>query len=121
MNKVVLSGYLAKDSDLKVLEKTQILNLVIGVNDGYGDYKKSYFINATMFGKDLAKIAEYTPKGTHIAVSGKLITRSYEDKEHNKKYVTEIEIDNYNGLELLGKPKAEQPHLEEVTDGDKPF
>lgn len=123
MNKVVVSGYLAKDSELKVLEKTHILNIVVGVNDGYGEHKKTYFLNATMFGKDLSKIAECTPKGTHVALSGKMITRTYDNKEGVKQYVTQIEIDNYGGLELLGKPKKEESHLDNVPSdyGDMPF
>ena len=52
----------------------------------------------------MAEIAEkYLTKGKEVAVEGKLINRSYTDKDGNKKYVTEVEV---NELLMLGS-KAE--------------
>jgi single-strand DNA-binding protein len=38
-------------------------------------------------------IEKYTDKGSEIAVGGKLVNRSYEDKDGNKKYISEVQID----------------------------
>jgi single-strand DNA-binding protein len=52
----------------------------------------------------VAEIAEkYTDKGSELVVEGKLVHRSYEDKEGNKKYITEIQV---NELLLLGDKSA---------------
>ncbi len=52
----------------------------------------------------VAEIAEkYADKGSELVVAGKLVHRSYEDKEGNKKYITEIQV---NELLLLGDRSA---------------
>ena len=59
--------------------------------------------NLVAWGK-VADIAEkYLNKGTEVAIEGKLINRSYTDKEGNKKYIAEVQV---NELLLLGS-KAE--------------
>lgn len=53
----------------------------------------------------LAEIAEkYLSKGREVAVEGKLVSRSYNDREGNKKYITEIQVSE---LLLLGVKQAE--------------
>lgn len=48
--------------------------------------------NVVVWGK-LADIAEkYVVKGKEVAIEGKLVNRSYEDKENKKKYITEIVV-----------------------------
>ena len=60
--------------------------------------------NLIAWGK-LADIAErFLIKGKEVAVEGKLINRSYNDKEGNKRYVTEIQV---NELLLLGTKAAD--------------
>ena len=50
------------------------------------------------------QIEKYITKGKEVAVEGKLITRNYNDKEGNKKYVTEIQV---NELLMLGSKDAD--------------
>ena len=53
----------------------------------------------------LAEIAEkYLSVGKEVAVEGKLVNRSYNDKDGNKKYITEIQV---NELLMLGAKSAE--------------
>ena len=51
------------------------------------------------WGKTVDIISKYLQKGNEIAVEGKLVSRSYDDKNGNKKYVTEIVV---NELLMLG-------------------
>ena len=56
--------------------------------------------NVVAWGK-VAEIAEkYLTKGKEVAVEGKLVNRSYNDKEGNKKYITEVVV---NELLLIGE------------------
>ena len=56
--------------------------------------------------RGLAKVVEsYVKKGTQIYIEGKLRTRSYDDKDGNKRYVTEVYADN---LQLLGRRSDNQ-------------
>ena len=57
-------------------------------------------ITVLFFGK-LAEIAEkYLDKGKEVAIEGKLVNRSYNDKEGNKKYITEVQV---NEILMLGE------------------
>ena len=61
--------------------------------------------NLVMWGK-LAEIAEkHLTVGKEVAVEGKLVNRSYDDKDGNKKYVTEIQV---NELLMLGTKPTEE-------------
>ena len=76
----------------------------IATNESYRNVKgdkitETIWHNLIAWGK-VAEIAEkYLIKGSEVAIEGKLVSRSYEDKEGNKKYVTEVQV---NELLLLG-------------------
>ena len=66
--------------------------------------KETQWHNLVAWGK-LAEIAEkYLSVGKEVAVEGKLVSRSYNDKDGNKKYFTEIQV---NELLMLGAKSAE--------------
>ena len=66
--------------------------------------KETQWHNLVAWGK-LAEIAEkYLSVGKEVAVEGKLVSRSYNDKDGNKKYITEIQV---NELLMLGAKSAE--------------
>lgn len=125
MNKIVLSGNLVKDSELKFLPggETAVANFTIANNEGYGDKKQVTFLNCVLFGKRAESLNNYLTKGTKVIIDGKLRIRDYEDKEKNKRYITEIIV---NELELLGnRQEKEQGQIQssdltETTD-DIPF
>jgi single-strand DNA-binding protein len=56
--------------------------------------------NVVAWGKTAELIENYVPKGKEIGVEGKLTSRSYEDKEGNKRYITEVVC---NEVLLFGK------------------
>jgi single-strand DNA-binding protein len=82
--------------------------------------------------RTLAEIAEkILRKGTQIYVEGKLQTRSWEDKDGNKRYITEVVADNFTVLSNKNKPEEQTEHAQDplstiLTDeteplGDLPF
>ena len=60
----------------------------------------THWHNIIAWGKTAELVENYVPKGKEIGVEGKLTTRSYEDKEGIKRYITEVVC---NELLLLGK------------------
>ena len=95
-NKVQLIGNLGKDPEVKQLESGKTLakfSLATSENYKNADGEKvtdTQWHNLVAWGKT-AQIAEkYLKKGNKIAIEGKLINRSYEDKEGIKRYVTEV-------------------------------
>lgn len=107
MNNVNLIGRLVKDSDLADIgaNKTPKMTFTIAVDDGFGENKRTYFIQCELWGKRAESLFDYMVKGTQVAVNGKLTTGSYENKEGNKVYTTTV---NVNEVDLLKVPKTEE-------------
>ena len=109
-NKVQLIGNLGNVPEVRTTETgKKLVKFSVATNEIYRNangekIKETQWHNLIAWGK-VAEIAEkYLLKGTEVAIEGKLINRNYTDKEGNKKYVTEIQV---NELLLLGnKPTA---------------
>lgn len=105
-NRVQLIGNLGNDPEMVVLENgNKLAKFSIATNETYKNAQgekvtDTQWHNVVAWGK-VAEIAEnYLIKGKEVAVEGKLTSRSYENKEGEKKYITEIKC---NELLLLGK------------------
>jgi single-strand DNA-binding protein len=110
VNKVILVGNAGKDPEVKYLENsTPVCNLTLATNEIYtnksGEKVKNTEWHNIVLWRSLAEIAQkYVKKGTQVYIEGKIRTRSYDDKDGNKKYITEIVADN---MQLLGhKPEG---------------
>jgi single-strand DNA-binding protein len=108
-NKVQLIGNLGNAPEVKTTESgKKLARFSVATNESYRNAKgekvtETTWHNLVAWGK-VADIAEkYLNKGSEIAIEGKLINRSYSDKDGNKKYITEVQV---NELLMLGS-KAE--------------
>ena len=108
VNKVILIGNVGKDPEVKYFDDNNaVANFSLATSErgfkaanGTEVPERTEWHNIVCW-RGLAKIAEqFVKKGTQIYIEGKLRTRSYDDKNGVKKYVTEIVADN---LELLGR------------------
>lgn len=108
VNKVVLIGRVGKDPEVKYFDNdTSVANFSLATSErgfkaanGTVVPERTEWHNIVCW-RGLAKIAEqFVQKGTQLYIEGKIKTRSYDDKNGVKKYVTEIYADN---LELLGR------------------
>ena len=104
-NKVQLIGHLGQTPEIKSFESgRKMAKFSLATNENYRNAKgekvtETQWHNLVAFGK-LAGIAEkYLTKGKEIAVEGKLVNRSYTDKEGNKKYISEVQV---NELLMVG-------------------
>ena len=105
-NKVQLIGNLGNDPEIQTLENgTKLAKFSIATNETYKNAKgekvtDTQWHNIVAWGK-LAEIAEeFLSKGKEIMVEGKLVNRSYETNEGEKRSITEIKC---NELLMLGK------------------
>lgn len=95
-NKVQLIGNLGQDPELKELDDNKkVVNFSIATNETFkntqGDKEtKTQWHNVVAWNKTAEIISKYASKGSQLAIEGKLISRSYDDKEGNKKYITEV-------------------------------
>lgn len=105
VNKVVLIGNLGKDPDLQYLEgNIGVAKFPLATTETYKD-KGGKLVSQTewhtvVLWRGLAELSQkYLHKGSLIYVEGRLRTRSWEDKEGNKKFATEVVCDNLIMLE----------------------
>ena len=108
-NRVQLIGNLGKDPEVKTFENDRKLaKFAIATNDFYYNnegekVQDTQWHNVVMWGK-IAEIAEkYLHKGQEVAIEGKLVSRSWETKDGEKRFTTEVVA---NELVLLGKKEA---------------
>lgn len=105
-NKVQLIGNVGAQPEIKILESgKKMARFSLATSENYRNAKgekvtETQWHNIVCWGK-LAEIVEkYLTKGREVALEGRLINRNYNDKEGNKKYITEVQA---NELLLLGK------------------
>lgn len=96
MNKVILMGRLTKDPELRFAagSGTAVTRFSIAITRAH-KREESDFINCVSFGKTAETIAQYFSKGKPIAVTGSIRTGSYDDKDGNKRYTTDVAVDTF--------------------------
>ena len=105
-NKVQLIGHLGQDPEIIALENgNKLAKFSLATSDSYKNaqgqkVEATQWHTVVAWGKIADIVENYVNKGKQVAVEGKLTHRSYETKEGEKRYVTEIRC---NELLLLGK------------------
>ncbi len=109
MNKSILLGRLTKNPEIKLSQKnnTKVANFTLAVNRKYvapGEERKADFINIVAYSKLAEFVEKYLKQGLQICVCGRIQTRTYEDNNGQKRYITEIiaeEIDFADSFKKL--------------------
>jgi single-strand DNA-binding protein len=97
-NKVQLIGNLGMNPEIKELEGgKKLAKFSIATNETYKNAKgervtETQWHNLTAWGKTAEILEKYVTKGKELAIDGKLTHRSYEDKNGDKKFITEIQV-----------------------------
>jgi len=131
LNKVMLIGNLGNDVELKYTQSgVAVCSFRMATTESYKDQSgntidKTEWHNIVMW-RRLAEVAgEYLKKGSKVYVEGKLQTRSWEDQNGNKRYMTEIVADRMLMLDRREGSTEEVPVPEEAAetskDDDLPF
>ena len=105
-NKVQLIGNLGNNPEVKSLDGgKKVARFNVATSESYRNTKgekitETQWHTLVAWGK-VAEIAEkFLQKGSEVAIEGKLINRSYNDKEGNKKYITDVQV---NEILMFGK------------------
>lgn len=125
INKVILIGNTGKDPEYKTLQDgTAVAKLVIATTETYrlknGEIQSRTDWHTIILWRGLATFAnQYIHKGSLVYIEGKLRSRQYEDKEGQKKYVTEVVADQVVLLDK--KTKEANPEVKDIAADDVPF
>lgn len=120
VNKVILIGNLGKDPEVRHLENgATVANFPLATSESYNDRATGERREVTdwhdvVVWRGLADVVEkYVKKGTKVYVEGKLKKRSWQDKDGNTRYTTEVVADE---LTILSRPERENR-----TDQPNPY
>lgn len=100
LNRVILAGNLGADPETRFTQGGQaVMNLRLAVSESYMDKEgvrkeRTDWISCVMFGKRAEALTKILHKGSSVIVEGGIRTSSYEDKDGNKRYKTEVAVNN---------------------------
>ena len=150
LNKVVLAGRITADPELKqTTNGVSVLSFTLAVNrrfskGGEQGEQQADFINVVAWRQTAEFISKYFRKGSAICVTGSIQTRSWQDQQGQKRYATEVVVDDamfvdsrneggntqggsyvpdaYNATPAYSSNTGNTPNFEELnTDDDLPF
>jgi single-strand DNA-binding protein len=139
VNKAILVGRLGKDPEVKYTQGgTPVAKFTLATNEVWKDQngekqERTEWHNIVAWTRLAEICGQYLTKGSRVYVEGRIQTRSWEDKEGNKRYITEIRADNM--VMLSGKSEEARSEKSaaaaassdgssadpEITDDDIPF
>ena len=130
LNKVFLIGNVGRDPEVRYLDQgsaqagqsTKVATFTLATTERYrdrsGELRENTEWHNLVLWRQLADLAErYIRKGSQIYVEGHLRTRSYNDPQGQKKYMTEIVADN---VQLLGRREGEDAPASRPASGYAP-
>ena len=118
MNKVFLIGRLTRDPELRYTgNNTAVATFSLAVNRNFTNQsgeREADFINIVVWRKQAENVKNYIKQGSQVAIDGRIQTRSYDDQNGQKRYVTEVVADNVQFLDT--KNQREQRETNQSFD-----
>ena len=106
MNKVIISGNLTRDMDVKVLANETIVgNFTVANQVGFGDKAKTNFVPVTMFGQRVESLEKYLVTGAKVLIEGEIDYKSVQDDKGNWKNYFSVIVHNIE----INKFKEDNP------------
>ena len=113
MNKVVLVGRLARDPELRTTQSgTSVVSFTVACDRRFarqGEERQADFISCVAWNKTAEFISRYFTKGMRIALDGRIQTRSYDDQNGNKRYITEVVAEDVEFAQSKNEGGGYQP------------
>jgi single-strand DNA-binding protein len=117
LNKVQLIGHLGKNPEVRYTTNgSAVANFTMATNEAWTGKdgqknERAEWHNIVAWGKLGEICGEYLTKGKQVYIEGRLTTRSWEDRDGNKRYTTEVKADN---MIMLGSPGSSGGSQESV-------
>jgi single-strand DNA-binding protein len=126
MNKVILLGRLTRDPDVRYTSgenSTAVARYTLAVDRRFrreGDSATADFIGCVAFGRQAEFAEKYLRQGTKIAITGRIQTGSYTNREGQKVYTTDVVVEEQEFVESKGASAYRPPKrkTEPETDDD---
>lgn len=103
MNRVNLVGRLTRDPELRYTSSNiPVVTFTVAVNRTFTNQngeREADFINIVAWRKQAENVKNYVSKGSQVGIDGRIQTRSYDDNNGNRRYITEVVADSVQFLE----------------------
>lgn len=138
MNSTFLVGRLTKDVDLRYTQSNvAVATFTLAVNRPFKNEngeREADFINCVMWRQQAENLANWAKKGALIGITGRIQTRSYDNQQGQRVYVTEVVAETFQLLESKGQGNQGQKQQQapdfsrntntnplDITEEDLPF
>ncbi|MBB6454440.1 single-strand DNA-binding protein [Salirhabdus euzebyi] len=112
MNRVVLVGRLTKDPDLRYTPNgVAVANFTVAVNRPFSNQqgdREADFINCVVWRRAAENLANFMKKGSLIGVDGRIQTRSFDNQEGKRVFITEVVAETIQFLESKGSSQGDR-------------
>ena len=103
INNVVLVGRMTRDAELRYTpSNVAVATFSLAVNrnfKGANGERETDFINCVIWRQQAENLANWAKKGALIGITGRIQTRSYENQQGQRVYVTEVNVSNFDNLQ----------------------
>lgn len=117
MNKVILIGRLTRDPEIRTAQDGLTIARYSLAIDRQTKEKQADFFRCVTFGKNTEFVERYLKKGTKVAVTGRLQSGSYTDRDGRKVYTVEVVTENHEFVESKAAAERNEQQIETSADG----
>ena len=131
INNVVLVGRMTRDAELRHTPSNQaVATFTLAVNRNFKNQdgeREADFVNCAIWRQQAENLANWAKKGALIGVTGRIQTRSYDNQQGQRVYVTEVVAESFQLLESRGQQSNSQDSSfgnsssMDIQDEDLPF
>lgn len=112
INRVVLTGRLTRDPELRTTGSgISVATFTLAVDRQYTNARgerEADFISCVIWRKSAQNFTKFTSKGSLVGIDGRVQTRTYDDKDGKKVYVTEVVVDDFSLLDSKKDDKTKE-------------
>ena len=131
INNVVLVGRMTRDAELRYTPSNQaVATFTLAVNRNFKNQdgeREADFVNVVIWRQQAENLANWAKKGALIGITGRIQTRSYDNHQGQRVYVTEVVAESFQLLESRGQQSNSQDSSfgnsssMDIQDEDLPF
>ena len=131
INNVVLVGRMTRDAELRYTPSNQaVATFTLAVNRNFNNQdgeREADFVNVVIWRQQAENLANWAKKGALIGITGRIQTRSYDNQQGQRVYVTEVVAESFQLLESRGQQSNSQDSSfgnsssMNIQDEDLPF
>ncbi|HEM3674604.1 TPA: single-stranded DNA-binding protein [Streptococcus suis] len=131
INNVVLVGRMTRDAELRYTPSNQaVATFTLAVNRNFKNQdgeREADFVNCVIWRQQAENLANWAKKGALIGITGRIQTRSYDNQQGQRVYITEVVAESFQLLESRGQQSNSQDGSfgnsspMDIKDEDMPF